>query len=1161
MTYTIYSYWNITELTGVFNAVAALVGSSDFGGAIKFLVLVAILSLAMTILAGRGKMEEFWQWTIMVALLNGFLLVPKATVQIVDQTGTNPPAVVANVPIGLAAVASGISSIGYWLTTSYETIFALPGDLNFEENGMMFGQKVQQEMRYLKPATVAWQNDFNNYYSQCLAPDILNGTLTQDQINTSSNIWSLLGNTNAGIFVTLSTVGTVNCPAAYNDLTTRLTSSEVPTTLQNYAVSALPQTSSPSAAVTGVSNTIVDSNSYFYNIATSANAAVQQGVVANAIIDAHCNMLSQTSNTALANECLTQSEGFRQTNSSYRAMANIAESSMPKVRNAIELIQYAIFPIILIFVIVAGHRGMTVLKTYVMSLMWIQLWPPLYAVVNYMMNVHASYWANSTQGNALALQYQQWVTSASVSDQAIAGMLTLSIPAIAAAIVKGGDIGMQAIGSMASPPHSVEKLATQMTEGNFQNGQMKTAADVTTGAPVQHQVSQNGSIINTAANGRQTYDKGIATTNANFKATGAAAYSASLGQASTTALGSSQTASQQAGTEMAAGFNSLNSFVQRHGHDAAFDKGDNLTKMGTISNANAAIQSATDQFAQENHVSQAMATSILADATAGLSVAGMGAKLEAQGKSSAEAGTLAKNARTFATTRNLSQQVSNALNASRGLTFDDKNSAGAEGAQKIDASLSRSQKYQETAANEMHQSEELANKAEMARKFASSLDVDLTTAVMNKLQGETATIDGHTYHGFKPQEIDSLMRNGDPAMAKMAQNASESIMNDRISALVSGKTLTPDQIKADYAGRDLKSYGTQTVEGANAQNQHAVTGAQNKAGDNPNQGVGNPIGGKVHSVLATTGTAATPTTQSGDYFGQNGNTDWDGKPMEQTPTIDNLVTPGEVNQQGRQLTGSVEDKLNNSNLVAAAGENAFSSVAPDATAHLAKEYLTGNNPSGNYFNKSADKFKGNDLQAGLETAGWVADIALAATDIGGATESIAEKYAEKLGVKAAESATAKVGADETLATSTQEATDAGQNLAAKQADAETAEAKYTGTDKTRFGPDDTPMQHQLRQDKLAMDRANSDVEAATARSDATQDSLTTSQATADKAATTASDDAAAANKARRNVPDAKTLGWVLGGAIGAKGGKVLDDHLDESSASHPSNSDMPPPRP
>ena len=129
--YTIYSYWNITELAGVFNAVSALVYSDNYSGALKFIALVGILSLSMTVLAGKGKMEEFWQWTLMVALLNGLLLAPRATVQLVDQTGTKPTVVVANVPIGLAAVAGSVSTIGYWLTTSYETVFALPNSLNF----------------------------------------------------------------------------------------------------------------------------------------------------------------------------------------------------------------------------------------------------------------------------------------------------------------------------------------------------------------------------------------------------------------------------------------------------------------------------------------------------------------------------------------------------------------------------------------------------------------------------------------------------------------------------------------------------------------------------------------------------------------------------------------------------------------------------------------------------------------------------------------------------------------------------------------------------------------------------------------------------------------------------------------------------------------------
>ncbi|MHB1678694.1 MAG: hypothetical protein ACYCSS_14405, partial [Sulfuriferula sp.] len=409
-----------------------------------------------------------------------------------------------------------------------------------------------------------------------------------------------------------------------------------------------------------------------------------------------------------------------------------------------------------------------------------------------------------------------------------------------------------------------------------------------------------------------------------------------------------------------------------------------------------------------------------------------------------------------------------------------------------------------------------------------------------------------TYHGFKPQEIDSLMRNGDPTMAKMAQNASESIMNDRINALVSGKTLTPDQIKADYAGHDLKLSGTQIVEGADTQNQHVVTGAQNKAGDNPNQGVGNPIGGDVNSVLATAGTAATPTIPSSNYFGQNSNTDWDGKPMQQTPIIDTLAAPGQIQQQGDNLRDKIQDKIENTSLPIAAGENALSSVAPTATSHLMNEGMTkvgswmdDKNPgqrSGDFFQKDADSFKGSDLAALGETVLWGVTTFGAGFGGGKVAESIAEKGAEKLATKATESAAAKITTEEGLTTVTQEASDAGQNLVAKQADAKTAEAKYIATDKMRFGPDDTVMQYQLRQDKLAMDKANTDVEAATARNETAQDALTTSQSVADKAAKIASDDTSAETAARRNVPKAETLGHVVGaGIIGRVGKDVNDD--------------------
>ena len=985
MIYTIYSYWNITELTGVFNAIAALVGSPDYGGALKFLVLVAVISLAMAVLSGRGRMDEFWQWTLMAALFNGFLLAPKSTVQLVDETGTSPPAVISNVPIGLAAIASGVSTIGYWLTTAYETVYALPSDLNFEANGMMFGQRVQKELLYLKPATVAWQNDFNNYYSQCLAPDILSGTLTQDQINTSSNIWSILGNTNPGLYVTLSTVGTVNCPTAYNDLTTRLNTSEVPTTLQQYAVSALPQTTSPALAVTGVSNTIVDSSSYFNGIATSANAAVQQGVVSNAIIDAHCNMLAQSSNTALANECLTQSEGFRQTNSSYQAMANIAQSSMPKVRNAIELILYAIFPIILIFVVVAGHKALTVLAGYVRSLVWIQLWPPLYAVVNYMMNVHAAYWANATGGNAMALQYQQWIASSSVSDQAIAGMLVVAIPPIAWGIVKGGEVGLQAIGSLASPPHSVEKLATQMAEGNFQNGQMKTAADITTGSPIMHHINENGSVANTTADGVIRFDKGIASDNMNFKAESGSAYASKLATESKTAFSNAQASAQQAGTQWASNWNDISSFIQQHGHDSDLTSGDNLQRMGTISNANQAMQTMTHKLTTANGLTQSQATTVTAMASAGLATPIISAELRAQGMSKTEADHVAQEASDYATQHSLTQQTSNALNAIRGLQFSDKNSSGARGAHDISAGFEKAQTYQNSASNELRRSEELANKAELVRSDQNSLTNDRTTQVVNSIIAASRepgglTFGGHTYRNLSAKDIDSLMRQGDPDMQNTVRAFSEKLMDADVQALVNGQMQTENGIKDDFAKNSLAASGKAAVFGANAGNQGAVKADQAISGISPGQQVANPIAGSVSGILKQASNATNPTTST-------------------KPSTDPVMPGG---MPSDNVSGTVLGELNNPGTVMRTFHNAASSVIPDATNHLAEEAENKLGiDSGAYFEqKAAERFKGSDMQALIETGidllavgGGMAAVGAAGRLAMEATEAATEKTA------------------------------------------------------------------------------------------------------------------------------------------------------------------------
>jgi conjugal transfer mating pair stabilization protein TraG len=1152
--YTIYSYWNITELAGVFNAVSALVYSDNYSGALKFIALVGVLSLSMTVLAGKGKMEEFWQWTLMVALLNGLLLAPRATVQLVDQTGTNPTVVVANVPIGLAAVAGSVSTIGYWLTTSYETVFALPNSLNFEVGGMMFGQKVQQEMNNLKPATIAWTNDFNTFYTECLAPDILNNTLTLDQINASNNIWSLLGATNPGLYVTLSTVGTVTCPAAYTDLTTRLTTSEVPASLQNYATTALPQTSSSALAVTQVGQVMVDSSSYFNGIATSANAAVQQAIVSNSIIDAHCNMLSQTTNTALANECMTQSEGFRQTNTAYMAMANISQSSMPKLHNAIELIQYAIFPIILIFIIVAGHHGMTVLKTYVMSLMWIQLWPPLYAVVNYMMNVHATYWANATQGNAMAMQMQQWISQTSVSDQAIAGMLTIAIPGIAAALVKGGDVGMQAVGNLASPPASVEKMAAQMSMGNHNSGQMNEAPGVTTGGPTQTNVNQDGTKSLTFGDRSKSFDVGAAAINSVAKIESGSSYGSKLETSSADAVTSSNTNSQQSTAAMQSVLGNIQTLAQTSGKGDVAATADNKTHMATITKANQTIESSVKSLMDKTGVTQGEATEIVAAATAGTPGAGLlgsSASVTLSGKETASRQKIAEEANSIVKTNNLATLVADASNASHALSFTSQRSAGAEAAKQVQAGLTSSQNFQNTAKSDLARSEELSHKAAIARSLDVGSKEDVTKQVFDRVIDQAAhkgiTIGGHTYkNDLTYEKINAELMGGSQEMRSTLDKAAENMYSEKINGMVNGKEphaegramLTADQVKQDHVDNNSAQPGSSAVDSHHLAAIKTEGAAEKQAGVKVGNSPKNTVGAGVSTALADAG-----------------------KQTAGTPAVE---TPAAQNADVAALTGQVK-KAEDVSLPAAVLENAGHAVMGDSAAYLADKVIPGQ-ASGTFFNDGAQNFnnsfpgRSDGEKTGIAIVETVVDVAVMVGS-GGLGGKLAEKTAEKgaaaLAEDAAATAATKVGTDAALDTAKQGVASGEVNLVARQAEKDAAQSKLDTSNAGRWPQSNTAAQQQLNQDRQALTTAKSNVaDAERGLVDAKQ-TMEPVQKVATGASDAASDSKILADKARRGVADQKISGQVFGAEAGNEVDQVANNAINDNRRNQTNSSVAP----
>ena len=456
--YEVYAYWNVAELEAMFNAVASIMGSGDYLGLLRTMAIVGIIVVVIATLTGRERLDGMWKWLFFLAIFQSMLLIPKVTVTIVDRTGNEPPRAVANVPIGLGAFAHSMSKVGDWLTGAFETVFSLPDDVKFRRNGTLFGHRVLSERLAVKSGNPVLTSNLLEFYRECVAPDLATGYIRmKEDILEVNNVWvSLNGKTNPARLVTLrdttdpTIMSTVGCDVAYQSLTTQI-NAESSRQITLLGLRLYPKMSQADAG-TAIVGSLATSTNYLLGVSASAQDAVKQAIVANFMIDAQYMLPAQLGDAASAQTNLAMAQSLRSTSDSYKLMARVAESTMPKVRNAIELVQYAIFPVFLLFVVLSGHQAGTIIKSYAASLFWIQLWAPLYAVMNFIITMYSrSQYTNGSAGSGLSIEQMSFLNTAIVSDQAIAGMLVISIPAIAAAIVKGGEVGLQSVAGLVAP--------------------------------------------------------------------------------------------------------------------------------------------------------------------------------------------------------------------------------------------------------------------------------------------------------------------------------------------------------------------------------------------------------------------------------------------------------------------------------------------------------------------------------------------------------------------------------------------------------------------------------------------------------------------------------------------------------------------------------------
>ena len=434
--------------------------------------------IAYYIILYGSPWEIIKSWGLPVLLIMNLLFVPSTTVKVED-TITRNFYKVDNVPYGLAVFASATSQLGKAITEVIEQNFSLPDDLTYQKTGMLFGSNILEKAKTFKITNRNFKENMRNFVGQCVKYDImLNHKYTFDDLVSTNDIWGLVSSDPSGIrgFFWQPEGGGkaqyVTCKKAIEKFD-KLWAKEFDRSLSMlgrkfFSTVGLQMDPAVERALQGeIGQYLTNTATYFGVIASNAEDTLKQTLMINAISDA------ASENSKQAGNPLTYAEtrALLQQNSTFETVGKLASKLLPIMKAVIEALAYACF--IFIIPLCMVPQGYKFLFNWLKVLVWLQAWPPMYAILNFIMNIAARSATLAEIGTAGGLTIGNYigVSEANREIQLMAGYLAMSIPFICIAIVRGVGTFVHLSAQMTGASMQVAgAAASEVSTGNISLG-------------------------------------------------------------------------------------------------------------------------------------------------------------------------------------------------------------------------------------------------------------------------------------------------------------------------------------------------------------------------------------------------------------------------------------------------------------------------------------------------------------------------------------------------------------------------------------------------------------------------------------------------------------------------------------------------------------------
>lgn len=476
----IQTYWNVETLAMVFNAIAAVMNAQSFDGLLRF---AFVFGLALAIFGYIGRQLEMFKWFIHAFIFVMVLNLPIANVILTDKSGLEPPREVDNVPFALAAVAQATNLVFGSMTSAYETAFGVPDALGLRQGDVGFGHRILRQVNKATIRDPELRADLMQFIKECTLYDVRDGEISHRDIVSGVDTWNtIFTNTSPARFVTydsLSAPKTQPCTEVALVLSQRVGTAA---TADQASAGRMVFTRAENDQVASALFVNAVGSSYDWILKNSANAsdAMRQAMFNNLWRDAGSELPALLNDPARVSEVsalMGSAQAARQAAGSQSTLSLLAQETLPHVRNWIEAIIYALFPVVVVLMVVSSTEGAKkIFVGYLMSLAWIGLWPLLFAVINHLSMIHLSrkLAAFNLADKGVPFQYSDAFDATIVDEQAAIGYMVILVPFIASLIIRMGQGGFTAIADrvMTSFSSAGAAAGASMALGNAHMGQV-----------------------------------------------------------------------------------------------------------------------------------------------------------------------------------------------------------------------------------------------------------------------------------------------------------------------------------------------------------------------------------------------------------------------------------------------------------------------------------------------------------------------------------------------------------------------------------------------------------------------------------------------------------------------------------------------------------------